>query len=265
MVRISFLVTALLSFALSALSGFIFIPWLRKLKFGQTILEIGPNWHRAKQGTPTMGGFMFYAGTFVGICGGLFMISGELKNLIGAMYTNQVVSLCVSMLTALGFGIIGYVDDHIKVVKKQNLGLSPKYKIFGQVFVTAAFVAGQYYIGHITTVIQLPFLKPFDLGLFYYPIAFVGIIFMVNAVNLTDGIDGLCSSVTFVVALGFMMISAAYGYYTNAIFAIALAGALVGFLVWNFHPAKVFMGDTGSMFLGGAVVAMAWAIPAVCF
>ena len=260
MVRISFLVTALLSFALSALSGFIFIPWLRKLKFGQTILEIGPNWHRAKQGTPTMGGFMFYAGTFVGICGGLFMISGELKNLIGAMYTNQVVSLCVSMLTALGFGIIGYVDDHIKVVKKQNLGLSPKYKIFGQVFVTAAFLAGQYYIGHITTVIQLPFLKSFDLGLFYYPIAFVGIIFMVNAVNLTDGIDGLCSSVTFVVALGFMMISAAYGYYTNAIFAIALAGALVGFLVWNFHPAKVFMGDTGSMFLGGAVVAMAWAV-----
>ena len=113
MARISFLVTALLSFALSALSGFIFIPWLRKLKFGQTILEIGPNWHRAKQGTPTMGGFMFYAGTFVGICGGLFMISGELKNLIGAMYTNQGVSLCVSVLTALGFGIIGYVDDHM--------------------------------------------------------------------------------------------------------------------------------------------------------
>ena len=261
MIRISFLITGLLAFAITAISGFALIPWLRKVKFGQTIKEIGPTWHRSKQGTPTMGGLMFYLGSVVAICAGLAIIMKELQTITGVVYTNQVLSLVISMLTALGFGFIGFVDDYIKVVKKRNLGLKAIYKIFGQTFVTAAFLYGQYYIGHINTKITVPFTElSFELGMVYYPIVFLAIIFMVNAVNLTDGIDGLCSSVSFVVALGFMVISAAYGFYANALFAVAIAGACAGFLVWNFYPAKVFMGDTGSMFLGGAVVAMAWAI-----
>lgn len=260
MVRISFLIAGLLAFAVTAVSGFIFIPWLKKVKFGQTIKEIGPTWHQTKQGTPTMGGLMFYLGSFMGMCAGLSLITNQLKQVSGISYTNQIFSMCISMATALAFGIIGFVDDYIKVVKKRNLGLKARYKIAGQIVVTGLFLYGQYYIGHISTYIKIPFIQGFDLGYFYYPIAFLGIIFMVNAVNLTDGIDGLCSSVSFMTALGFMMISAAYGYYTNAVFAVAIAGACAGFLVWNFYPAKVFMGDTGSMFLGGAVVAMAWAV-----
>ena len=261
MIRISFLITGLLAFAVTAISGCVLIPWLRKVKFGQTIKEIGPTWHQSKQGTPTMGGLMFYLGSIVAVCGGLTVIMKELQTIAGIVYTNQVFSLCISMLTALGFGIIGFVDDYIKVVKKRNLGLIARYKVAGQIIVTAAFLYGQYYIGHINTRISVPFTAySFELGMWYYPIVFLAIIFMVNAVNLTDGIDGLCSSVSFVVALGFMVISAAYGYYTNALFAVAIAGGCAGFLVWNFYPAKVFMGDTGSMFLGGAVVAMAWAV-----
>ena len=261
MIRISFLITGLLAFAVTAVSGFVLIPWLRKVKFGQTIKEIGPTWHQSKQGTPTMGGLMFYLGSIVAVCGGLTVIMKELQTIAGIVYTNQVFSLCISMLTALGFGIIGFVDDYIKVVKKRNLGLIARYKVAGQIIVTAAFLYGQYYIGHINTRISVPFTAySFELGMWYYPIVFLAIIFMVNAVNLTDGIDGLCSSVSFVVALAFMVISAAYGYYTNALFPVAIAGGCAGFLVWNFYPAKVFMGDTGSMFLGGAVVAMAWAV-----
>ena len=261
MIRISFLIAGVLAFLITAISGFLLIPWLKRLKFGQTIKVIGPTWHQTKQGTPTMGGLMFYLGSMLGICAGLSVMMKELQTISGVVYTNQIISLSISMLTALGFGIIGFVDDYIKVVKKRNLGLKASYKIFGQIFVTAAFLYGQYYIGHVSTYIQIPFVnKGFELGYFYYVVAFLGIIFMVNAVNLTDGIDGLCSSVSFVVALGFMFISAAYGYYTNALFSVALAGACAGFLAWNFYPAKVFMGDTGSMFLGGAVVAMAWAV-----
>ncbi|MBQ7902857.1 MAG: phospho-N-acetylmuramoyl-pentapeptide-transferase [Oscillospiraceae bacterium] len=261
MIRISFLITGLLAFAITAVSGFALIPWLKKVKFGQTIKEIGPTWHQTKQGTPTMGGLMFYCGSLIGVCAGFSLLLSELKTIAGVVYTNQVVSLCISMLTALGFGLIGFVDDYIKVVKKRNLGLKARYKIVGQIAVTAAFLYGQYVIGHINTTVTVPFTSfSVELGMLYYPIVFLGIIFMVNAVNLTDGIDGLCSSVSFVVALGFMVISAAYGFYTNALFAVAIAGACAGFLVWNFYPAKVFMGDTGSMFLGGAVVAMAWAI-----
>ena len=243
MVRISFLVATFSAFLITAISGYVVIPWLRKLKYGQTINEIGPTWHQTKQGTPTMGGIMFVIGILVGvICGYSLLLSSE-KTFMEEMYRNQNMSLLISMLTAMAFGLIGFVDDYIKVVKKRNLGLTEKQKLVLQFFVTAAFL-----VAHI------------ELGILYYPIVFAGIIFMVNAVNLTDGIDGLCSSVTFIVALSFFIISVSYGYYANSIFACALAGALAGFLVWNFYPAKVFMGDTGSMFLGGSVVAMAWAV-----
>lgn len=260
MIRLSYLITGFAAFAITALSGLVLVPWLKKVKFGQTIKEIGPTWHRSKQGTPTMGGLMFYLGSMVAVCAGYGIALSAIKEEGLTSYGLQTAGLCISMLAALGFGLIGFLDDYIKIVKKRNLGLKARYKILGQIVCAAAFLLAQNAIGHISTVVQLPFLPAFDLGMAYYPISFLGIIFMVNAVNLTDGIDGLCSSVTFVVALGFMMISAAYGYYTNALFSVAVAGACGGFLAWNFHPAKVFMGDTGSMFLGGCVVAMAWAI-----
>ncbi len=260
MVRISFLIATFSAFLVTALSGYVFVPWLKKLKYGQTINDVGPTWHQKKQGTPTMGGIMFFVGTIVGVLGGyLFLISNS-DEFMGEMVNNQGISLFISVTTALAFGFIGLIDDYIKIVKKRNLGLTEKQKLVLQFLVTIVFLVGQYYIGHLHTYVNVPFVGQIDLGIFYYPIVFMGITFMVNAVNLTDGIDGLCSSVTFVVALTFLMISASYGFYTNSIFAASLAGALGGFLVWNFYPAKVFMGDTGSMFLGGSVVAMAWAI-----
>ena len=260
MVRISFLVATFAAFLITAMSGYVVIPWLRKLKYGQTINEIGPTWHQSKQGTPTMGGLMFFVGTLVGVIAGYSLLLNSEPTLMQETYQNQSMSLLISVITALAFGFIGFVDDYIKVVKKRNLGLTEKQKLVLQFAVTVAFLLAQYMIGHINTAITIPWVGVVDLGYFYYPIVFAGITFMVNAVNLTDGIDGLCSSVTFIVALGFFMISASYGYYANSIFACALAGALAGFLVWNFYPAKVFMGDTGSMFLGGSVVAMAWAV-----
>lgn len=260
MIRLSFLITGFLAFAVTAVSGFILVPWLKKVKFGQTIKEIGPTWHRAKQGTPTMGGLMFYIGVLAAVCAGLSMVNKELMAIMGLAYTGRMISLIISMVASLAYGLVGFADDYIKVVKKRNLGLKARYKIIFQIVITAFFLYRQRATGHVSTLIQLPFIPAFDIGMWYYPVAFLGIIFMVNAVNLTDGIDGLCSSVSFVSALGFMIISAAYGYYTNALFCIALAGGCAGFLAWNFYPAKVFMGDTGSMFLGGAVVSMAWAV-----
>ena len=260
MVKVSFLIAIFTGFLVSAISGFVVIPWLRKLKYGQTINEIGPTWHQTKQGTPTMGGLMFIIGTLAGIVGGYCLLLNSEQVFMEIMYQNQTISLLISVLTALAFGLIGFIDDYIKVVKKRNLGLTEKQKLVLQFAVTAVFLVAQHLIGHLSTIVTVPGIGQVDFGLIYYPIVFGGIVFMVNAVNLTDGIDGLCSSVTFIVALTFVVVSASFGYYSNSIFACALAGSLTGFLVWNFYPAKVFMGDTGSMFLGGAVVAMAWAV-----
>ncbi len=260
MLRLSYLVTGLLAFAVTAVCGFALIPFLKKLHFGQTIKEIGPTWHRPKQGTPTMGGFMFYLGVLVAVCRGVSLLWREERVYESPGFSSQIISLCLTLIFPLLYGLVGFADDYIKVIKKQNLGLKARFKIIFQAIITALFLFAQFYTGHVSTIIKLPFAGAFDISYRYYPLAFLGIIFMVNAVNLTDGIDGLCTSVTFAVSLGFLIISATYGYYTNTLFSVALAGACVGFLVWNFHPAKVFMGDTGSMFLGGAVVSMAWAV-----
>ena len=182
MIRISFLTTGLLAFAITAISGFALIPWLRKVKFGQTIKEIGPTWHRSKQGTPTMGGLMFYLGSIVAICAGLALVMKELQAITGVVYTTQIISLVISMLTALGFGFIVFVDDYIKVVKKRNLGLTGKQKLVLQFFVTAAFLIAQYLIGHINTTVNIPIIGTIALGVFYYPLVFAGIIFMVQGI-----------------------------------------------------------------------------------
>ena len=173
---------------------------------------------------------------------------------------HAVNSLFIGVLTAYAFGLVGFVDDYIKVVKKRNLGLMARYKIVAQVLITGAYLSSLYLNGTLSTIVTLPLLGAVDFGWFFYVLSFLLIIGMVNAVNLTDGIDGLASSVTFVVMMGFMFIASLLGNTTMALFAAAVAGGCAGFLAWNFYPAKTFMGDTGSMFLGGTVVAVAYGI-----
>ena len=254
------LMTALLAFGITSLMGFWLIPLLRKVKYGQTILDIGPVWHKNKQGTPTMGGFLFIAGVLVAVTIGylVYMSAGGGESEISPIFGAR---LFAGMVMAMAFAFLGFVDDYIKVVKKRNLGLTAGQKMVMQILIAAIYLVILYLAGDTSTVLRIPFIGSLDLGLFYYPVAlFILIVGTVNAVNLTDGIDGLAGSVTFVAALGFMIIAALLSIYEMQLLAVAVAGAMLGFLVWNFHPAKVFMGDTGSMFLGGLVVAMGFGL-----
>ena len=251
------LITAAIAIAITALMGFWAIPVLRKLKFGQTILDIGPIWHKKdKQGTPTMGGIMFIAGVAVAFAAGFAMAHGA--GLISFEQSEQmnVVHAVSGIIMAVMFGFIGFLDDFIKVKKKQNEGLTAMQKIVLQVLVIAAYFTVRILAGDTSTEINIPFLGSLDLWYFYYIIMGLAILYLVNAVNLTDGIDGLCSSVTFVYSAVFIVITAMLQAYGLTVLAAATAGGCLGFLIWNFHPAKVFMGDTGSMFFGGIVTAL---------
>ncbi|MDR1735246.1 MAG: phospho-N-acetylmuramoyl-pentapeptide-transferase [Oscillospiraceae bacterium] len=238
-----------IALAVTALSGLFLLPALRRLKFGQSIREEGPKWHMSKSGTPTMGGIMFIAGILpaIAIVGRAYMGQGD--------YSHFVI-----FGFALVFGGIGFIDDFFKVRKKQNLGLTSIQKLGLQLAVSAAFIALLRYMGYLTTDIYVPF---FDVTLrldmlAYTLLALPVVAGMVNAVNLTDGVDGLCTGVTLPVAVFFTAIAFLWNRGGLTVFSAALAGALVGFLIYNFHPAKVFMGDTGSLFLGGAVCGMAF-------
>ncbi len=257
------LIAAIVGFVATAVLGIVIIPYLRKLKFGQTILEEGPNWHKSKQGTPTMGGIMMIIGVLLAvvIAYGYSAIAGKpfAKEVADSATIHRSVTGIVMALCMAG---IGFADDYIKVVKKRNLGLNARQKTFLQLLVSALYLAILCIGGMDTTYI--PFVGEVNIvsgwGLLFWPIALLFIYGFTNAVNLTDGIDGLAASVTMVVSCAFML-GAGYisNYSTNAIGA-ALAGACVGFVFWNSHPAKVFMGDTGSMFLGGMVVALSFGI-----
>lgn len=252
--------TAAVAFALTAGLGSFFVPFLRKVKYGQTILDIGPSWHKSKQGTPTMGGVMFIIGIFVAITLGYIVYCFYRRDGETAARTVQTVRFFAGLLMALAFGFLGFLDDYIKVVKKRNQGLTASQKLIFQVLIGAAYLLMLRLGGDTSTVLIVPFLGQLDLGVFYYLFALFIIVGAVNAVNLTDGIDGLAASVTFVAAIAFMVLSAMLWQEEMQLLSAALAGALIGFLVWNFHPAKVFMGDTGSLFLGGVVVALAFGI-----
>ena len=257
------IVAAIVAFAATALSGFSIIPWLKRLKFGQTILEDGPTWHKDKQGTPTMGGIMMVFGIGIALIIAIlvsFLTQGSLIKELANL--KSLTSLALGLALSVLMGAIGFIDDYIKVVKKRNLGLTARQKTFLQLFVSAAYLLAMFLNGMKT--LWLPFLGEFridsGLGLIFWPIALFFIYGFTNAVNLTDGVDGLAASVTLVVASAFMLSAGLlenFGYNT---LSAAVAGACVGFLVWNAHPAKVFMGDTGSMFLGGAVVGLSFGI-----
>lgn len=243
---------ALGSFGLAALIGIVLIPFLKKIHFGQTILEDGPKWHKSKQGTPIMGGFMFIISSVVATALG-YIIYCQTDYAYETL--DDTVRLAACMIFSLLFAGIGFLDDYIKAVKKQNLGLNPKQKMIFQFILCAAFLAVLYNWGDTSTEINLMFVS-FDIGYFYYPIMILFMIYVSNAVNLTDGVDGLCGSVTFVTMLAFSLICTFMTLYDTSIYAMAIAGGCLGFLIWNYHPAKCFMGDTGSMYLGGAFVAI---------
>ena len=257
--RTAILAVAAIGFAVSAVSGYFLIPYLHKLHFGQTILDIGPSWHKNKQGTPTMGGFMFIFAILIASVVGYFMLS-QGKNDLWHGTQVEIARYWGTILLAVSFGIIGFVDDYIKVVKKRNLGLTAIQKLIMQFVAAGLYMLILYTAGDTSTVLIIPFLGQLDLGLVYFPLCVVGIVYITNSVNLTDGLDGLCGSVTCVSALGFMMVSAAMGFGGINLLSTALAAACLGFLVWNFYPAKVFMGDTGSMFLGGMVTGLAFGV-----
>lgn len=254
------MVVALTAFAIAAVTGIFLIPLLKKIHFGQTIYEKGPAWHKSKQGTPIMGGFMFIIGSAVAIAVGYALYRFRSAN-VSAVPDNTGL---YRLLAGYGFALlncgIGFIDDYIKAVKKQNLGLRPKQKMVMQFVFSSAFLYVLYLLGDHATTITFPIFGDVDFGIFYYPIMILYLIFLTNAVNLTDGIDGLCGSVTVVSSLSFVMLCAAMGMWEYSIFSMALAGACLGFLVWNLHPAKVFMGDTGSMFLGGCICAIGFAM-----
>ncbi len=255
---IALLVTVVSAFLITSVIGMWLIPFLRRLHFGQTILDIGPAWHKSKQGTPTMGGIMFIAGITIAILAGWLTLELSEQGVADASAAGSFY-LWGGLLMALAFGLIGFLDDYISVVKKQNLGLKAGQKSLAQLLVAVVYLAAQQIFAP-TTSFWLPFIGDLDIGIFYYPLMLFIIVGTVNAVNLTDGIDGLDASVTMVAAMGFMVIASVSGFSQMNLLAAALAGGCLGFLVWNFHPAKVFMGDTGSLFLGGMVVALAFGL-----
>ena len=255
MENISLIIVALVSFAVVTISGKWMIPFLRRLKFGQTIREIGPTWHKNKQGTPTMGGLMLMLGFVMAM-----IISVPIMHQLGigdVLLMNVKIFAGVGM--AIAFGIIGFMDDYISIVKKRNLGLTEKQKLFLQFAVAIVYLLSIYFAGGNSETI-IPFLGTIDLGYFYYALAAILIVGIVNAVNFTDGIDGLNTTVTFFVVIVFALCASLLSMTAVNMMALAAAGACLGFLIWNFYPAKVFMGDTGSLFLGGLVCALAFAL-----
>lgn len=242
---------------IAALGGFVLIPFLRRIHFGQTILEDGPAWHKSKQGTPIMGGFLFIIGSLIATAAGYlaWRLAGGADGTDPASETAAYRLLAVAGFALLHSLAVGFTDDYIKAVKKQNLGLNPKQKIAFQLVLIGAFLGILYLLGDRDTTIDLIFVK-LDFGIFYYPLMVAFMLYIANAVNLTDGVDGLCGSVTAVSMLVLTVLCASFGQRELSLYAITIAGGCIGFLLWNLHPAKCFMGDTGSMYLGGAFAAI---------
>ncbi len=257
-ILLKILVAAVVAFVISAVIGKFLVPALRRWKAGQSIKEDGPTWHMSKQGTPTMGGLMFILATIIVVLvvNGPAILSGD--------WTSVIV-----LVFALVFGAIGFLDDYAKIKKKENTGLTAGQKFLLQLAAAILFIVLLRKCGILSPNLYVPFFGvelhlPWVVYLIFAVLVITG---TVNAVNITDGLDGLSSSVTLPVCAFF---AAAFGWAWvkwqqsgtagMAVFAAALFGGLVGFLLYNHYPAKVFMGDTGSLFLGGAVCGMAFAL-----
>ena len=242
------LLTAVISCGLSGLLGYLLLPVLHALKAGASILQIGPSWHNNKSGTPIMGGLMFIFTAII-----MLLVN------IGSMADYTVFYV---LALSLCFGVIGFLDDFTKVRFKRNLGLTSLQKAMLQMAVSALFLYAMYKSGSINTHLYIPF---FNVSFHLHPIVYIFfamfvMVGCVNSVNLTDGVDGLSSSVTLPVMAFFTAASIGTGHMELALLPASLLGGLIAYLCYNWHPAKVFMGDTGSLFLGGVVCAMAFAL-----
>ncbi len=250
------IIAIIIAFAVAGASGLFIIPMMRKLHFGATIYEEGPAWQKSKNGTPLMGGFMFILGILVSaaVCIGIYRYQHSDVSLTPD--NTSFYKVLSGIAFALFNGGIGFVDDYIKSVKKDREGLKPGQKMVAQFIGSALFLAALYLLGDTSTAVHFPFIGDLELWYFYYPLMMLYLVYLTNAVNLTDGVDGLCGSVTVVFAACMLAVFSRMGEGEAAVWAAALAGGCMGFLIWNINPAKIFMGDTGSMFLGGTVCAM---------
>ena len=243
-----------LAFAIAMVLGPVVIPWLKKMKFGQTIYELGLESHKVKQGTPTMGGI-------------IFAVPMIIVPILFSTADQRWSFLPMALVSTLGFGLVGFVDDYIKVSKKRSLGLTPMQKIVPQVVISLVLAIWAYCMPQIGSALIVPFTdKTWDLGIFYIPVMMFVLVGTVNSANLLDGVDGLlsgCSLIDFAtMALVCVALGAANpenaGNMTNMmVFCGAAAGGILGFLRFNTYPANVFMGDVGSFTIGGALVAVA--------
>ncbi|ARU62292.1 phospho-N-acetylmuramoyl-pentapeptide-transferase [Tumebacillus avium] len=230
------------SFVIALLLGPLFIPFLRRLKFGQAIRAEGPQGHQKKAGTPTMGGVIFL----------IAMAITAIK------FSDLSPELWLLLFVTLAYGTVGFLDDYIKVALKRNLGLKARQKLIGQILVGVVLYVVMFYTGMIDMTISIPFLNvQWDLGFFYLPFLVLIVIASSNAVNLTDGLDGLAAGTTAIAFGSYAVLAWWTSNMDVAIFCAAMVGGLIGFLVFNVHPAKVFMGDTGSLALGGALATVA--------
>ncbi|MDX8359998.1 phospho-N-acetylmuramoyl-pentapeptide-transferase [Cytobacillus sp. IB215316] len=239
------LFSILMAFLISVLLSPVFIPFLRRLKFGQSIRDEGPKSHQKKSGTPTMGGIVILLSIILTVV------------IMTSKYTEVTVNTYLLLFVTLGYGLLGFLDDFIKVVMKRNLGLTSKQKLAGQIIIAVIF-----YIvlmqNNISTTVAIPgFDVSIDLSWAYIILLIFWLVGFSNAVNLTDGLDGLVSGTAAVAFGAFAVLAWNQTQYDIAIFAVAVVGAVLGFLVFNAHPAKVFMGDTGSLALGGALATVA--------
>ena len=242
------LITGAAGCVLSGVIGYFLLPVLRALNAGQSVREIGPTWHNNKAGTPLMGGLMF--------------IFAAILCLLGNLFTIREYSVFYVLVLSLCFGLVGFLDDFCKVKYKRDLGLTAIQKAMLQMAVSAVFLYLLYRQGSMTSNLYIPFV---DVTVTIHPIVYIFfamfvMVGCVNAVNLTDGVDGLSSSVTLPVMIFFVAAACLKGRIDLALLPAALVGGLIAYLFFNWHPAKVFMGDTGSLFLGGVVCALAFAL-----
>ena len=238
------LYTIIVAFIITVLLSPMFIPVLQKLKFGQSIREEGPKRHQKKSGTPTMGGIVFISAIVIAT---LFM---------GYRYDQLNVEIYLLLFVLLAYGMLGFLDDFIKIIKKRNLGLTSGQKMLGQILIALVFY-GFYRVSGFPTTLAIPFIDvSLDLGWFYFPFVVFWLVGFSNAVNLTDGLDGLLSGTAAISFGAYAIIAWSQEQFSIAIFTVAVVGAVLGFLVFNAHPAKVFMGDTGSLALGGSIAAI---------
>ena len=248
---ISFAIATVSIFLLTVLAEHILIPILRSHKLGQRILDIGPRWHKSKEGTPIMGGIGFILAAMIVMA--VFFIIAGMQGI-----ASEYLGLSLTLAFAVANGAIGFVDDYCKLVKKQNEGLTRLQKLILQIAVTVGYVCIMIHTGNMPSSVQIPFTELYFGGVAWYVLAVLILVGVINGANFTDGIDGLASSVSAVIGVFYAVVAFLAQNQSLSMVGALLIGATFGFLIYNFHPARVFMGDTGSLFLGALIIGSAF-------